>query len=101
MTYLFTYLFRMKRWDRSRLFKWQRKSRPESQPTSEPKPKETVKTIRSLMSLPPTHLTLFFFFFKGLYLERCGCLRLLDRLFLPSRTRARTTFHVSFVSCNL
>ena len=42
MTYLFTYLFRMKRWDKSRLFNWQRKSTPTPQPTSEPKANETV-----------------------------------------------------------
>jgi len=36
-TYLFTYLFRMKRWDESRLFNWWRESTPKLQPRPAPK----------------------------------------------------------------
>ena len=42
MTYLFTYLFRMKRWDKSRLFNREKKSTPKPQHGSEPKEKGTV-----------------------------------------------------------
>ena len=33
LTYLFTYLFRMKQWNESRLFNWRRDSAPKPQPT--------------------------------------------------------------------
>ena len=42
MTYILTYIFRMKRWDKSRLFNRQRKSIPKPQPTLEPKADEAV-----------------------------------------------------------
>jgi len=42
LTYLFTYLFRMKQWNKSSLSEWQRKPTPKPEPTPEPKDVETV-----------------------------------------------------------
>ena len=42
LTYLLTYVFRMKRWDQSRLSRWRRKSAPKPQTTPGPKRRETV-----------------------------------------------------------
>ena len=60
LTYLFTYLFRMKRWDRSWLLKWRRKSTAEPQTAPEPRSRQTVNSW-----IPPPRVHSTFVYFEG------------------------------------